>query len=113
MRLSTSHSDTTSTGAIWMRRMRSILPYQPQPMRPTRLRASASSAAYAGRRDHTSAAAPVRRNRRRFSTWGPILHRLGEDVRERLLIDAQRLVHERALRQDRLGVFVGRLLVAI
>ncbi len=36
MFLSTSHNDTTSTGATWIRRNRSILPYQPQPMRPTR-----------------------------------------------------------------------------
>ena len=35
--LSTSHSETTSTGATWIRRNRSLLPYQPQPMRPTRL----------------------------------------------------------------------------
>src|SRR4051812_48274693 len=34
--LSTSHSETTSTGATWMRRKRSHLPYQPQPIRPTR-----------------------------------------------------------------------------
>ena len=35
--LSTSHSETTSTGATWISRNRSHLPYQPQPIRPTRL----------------------------------------------------------------------------
>ena len=34
--LSTSQSETTSTGATWIRRNRSHLPYQPQPIRPTR-----------------------------------------------------------------------------
>ena len=34
--LSTSQSDTTSTGATWIRRNRSALPYQPVPIRPTR-----------------------------------------------------------------------------
>ena len=33
---STSQSETTSTGATCMSRNRSHLPYQPQPMRPTR-----------------------------------------------------------------------------
>src|SRR6185295_5564012 len=35
--LSTSHSDTTSTGETWISRSRSHFPYQPVPMRPTRL----------------------------------------------------------------------------
>ena len=34
--LSTSHSETTSTGATWIRRSRSTLPYQPVPISPTR-----------------------------------------------------------------------------
>ena len=34
---STSQSETTSTGATWIRRKRSHLPYQPEPIRPTRL----------------------------------------------------------------------------
>ena len=33
---STSQSETTSTGATWIRRSRSHLPYQPVPIRPTR-----------------------------------------------------------------------------
>ena len=35
--LSTSHNATTSTGATWIRRNKSILPYQPLPISATRL----------------------------------------------------------------------------
>ena len=45
MFLSTSQSETTSTGATWISRSRSDFPYQPHPMRPTRLRVSASCSA--------------------------------------------------------------------
>ena len=34
MCLSGSQSETTSTGATWMRRHRSLLPYQPAPIKP-------------------------------------------------------------------------------
>src|SRR3954463_8383654 len=33
---STSQSETTSTGATWIKRNRSALPYHPHPIRPTR-----------------------------------------------------------------------------
>src|SRR6266852_2641807 len=58
MVLSTSHSETTSTGATWIRRNRSHLPYQPQPIRPTRFGVSAARAA-------ARLAVVVERNRRR------------------------------------------------
>ena len=48
IRRSTSQSDTTSTGATWIMRSRSALPHHPDPMRPTRLRVSASCSAHAG-----------------------------------------------------------------
>src|SRR6266702_2197085 len=37
MFLSGSQIETTSTGATWMSRQRSLFPYQPAPIRPTRL----------------------------------------------------------------------------
>src|SRR4051794_14436079 len=43
--LSTSHSETTSTGATWRSRNRLILPYQPVPIRPTRFVSGAANAA--------------------------------------------------------------------
>ncbi len=36
MRESVSHSETTSTGDTWIRRNRSVFPYHPQPIIPTR-----------------------------------------------------------------------------
>src|SRR5437899_778048 len=66
MCLSTSQMETISTGATWTRRQRSLLPYQPAPIRPTRLgfpltmsRASAPSAEMA-----TEAEAVWRKRRR-------------------------------------------------
>ena len=35
--LSTSQRETTSTGATWIKRSRSALPYQPQPIKPNAL----------------------------------------------------------------------------
>src|SRR5262249_11448450 len=61
---STSHRETTSTGATWMSRSRSALPYQPQPMRPTRSFLSVS-AAYRLAADRAGAALAWR-NFRRF-----------------------------------------------
>src|SRR5262245_55631351 len=65
--LSTSHSDTTSTGATWISRNRSHLPYQPQPIRPTRLGlSSANSAAKPLEAVRASPAALAWRKWRRF-----------------------------------------------
>src|SRR5581483_9952521 len=62
---STSQRATTSTGATWIMRQRSLLPYQPQPMRATRF--FCSSAAEAERAPRASAAREVERmNWRRF-----------------------------------------------
>src|SRR3984957_13080667 len=62
---STSHSDTTSTGATWINRSTSALPYQPQPIRPTRgvLSAGAANTPEAAR--ERPAAAPAGRKSRR------------------------------------------------
>src|SRR5262245_17520301 len=68
---STSHRETTSTGATWRSRSRSILPYQPEPISPTRFvpgAVNASAAAGSPIRDMTKPleAAPAWRNSRRF-----------------------------------------------
>src|SRR3954454_14734955 len=76
--LSTSHKETTSTGATWRSRSRSILPYQPEPISPTRFIAGAANAA-AGAGSPALAstspleAAPAWRNSRRFMTLLPAL----------------------------------------
>src|SRR5271157_3327510 len=65
--LSTSHSDTISTGATWTSRKISDLPYQPQPMSPTRLGGeSAASALYRPAADSASPATLLCMNSRRF-----------------------------------------------
>src|SRR5689334_17043002 len=70
MRLSTSHKLTTSTGATCTSRSKSLLPYQPVPIRPTRGLRCANSSAYP--RDFVPSAAvnanplPACRNSRRF-----------------------------------------------
>src|SRR5438876_6543313 len=65
--LSTSQMETISTGATWTSRHRSLLPYQPAPIRPTRFgfplmiaRASAPSA------ERATEAEAVWRKRRRL-----------------------------------------------
>src|SRR2546426_7201440 len=67
MCLSTSQIETISTGATWTKRQRSLLPYHPAPIKPTRFgfpfmmsRASAPNA------DKASVAPVVCRNRRRL-----------------------------------------------
>src|SRR3954467_4443898 len=81
MRLSTSHSETTSTGATWIIRRRSVLPYHPVPISPTRLRVSANCPAYAGTCDSASATAPCLMKSRRFmSATSGSAHRLNTHV---------------------------------
>src|SRR5689334_6768384 len=70
MRLSTSHKLTTSTGATCTSRSKSLLPYQPVPIRPTRGLRCANSSTYP--RDFVYSAVvnanplPDCRNSRRF-----------------------------------------------
>ena len=69
--LSTSHSDTISTGATWTSRNRSDLPYHPLPISPTRSGFwSAAPNTYppspCNADSATPAAAPAFRNSRRF-----------------------------------------------
>ena len=75
--LSTSHRETTSTGATWRSRSTSILPYQPEPISPTRFAPGAvNAAAGAGspipERTNPLEAAPTWRNSRRFMSLLPV-----------------------------------------
>src|SRR6478752_7626382 len=63
MRRSGSHRATISTGWTWMRRKSEHLPYQPQPMRPTRSGFWASPA-YSPDRARPVAAVDERKSRR-------------------------------------------------
>src|SRR5687767_11551803 len=70
MFLSGSQIETISTGATWTRRQRSLFPYHPAPMRPTRLglplTRSAASRPQSGRAAMAATAAVLLRKARRF-----------------------------------------------
>src|SRR3954470_9459904 len=69
-----SQSDTTSTGATWMSRKRSHLPYQPDPIRPTRGRSAAEEVeARPGAAARARPAELERKKRRRFMATLPFL----------------------------------------
>ena len=59
MRLSTSHNPTTSTGATCIKCKRSVFPYQPQPMSPTRMDSSLTAANAPVWRTAIDAALPI------------------------------------------------------
>src|ERR1022692_3853737 len=70
MCLSTSQIETTSTGATWRSRHKSLLPYQPAPISPTRLglplTRSSASAPSEGNAARAASAEPDWRKRRRL-----------------------------------------------
>src|SRR5713101_4592291 len=70
IRLSTSQRDTTSTGATWIKRNRSHLPYQPHPITPTRFFELENSSAHGLRADRASPAALSFRNFLRLTLRG-------------------------------------------
>src|ERR1035441_4352108 len=73
---STSQIETTSPGATWRSRHKSLLPYQPAPISPTRLglplTRSSASAPSAGNAAKAASAEPDLRKRRRLMLKGAL-----------------------------------------